>query len=521
MITLTLSSYSSLASSFVTINTTPILFFFLCVICMQMDVMKRTRSVLTLSGRVLNDAVSFIVFCALDLVDYMLCFLFKAIDMLIEAEWKPCYCSSSAKEAIISSGKILVSEQGGESKIVSLSSTKLMLEDISDTLYSRPSLVSELSSFTLNEIKKFKLEDPILQQQTTKRGTSRCSSSSFTVNTTIVEMLQGKIGRKENHSIPRWSDCDCELCTSWMLSPSPSTKPTLFVKTQGPTIGKAKEDVVFIHGFISSSLFWTETLFPNFSSRTRSSYRLFAVDLLGFGRSPKPNDSMYTLSEHLEMIERSVLEAHNVKCFHIVAHSLGCILALALAVKHPHSVKSLTFLAPPFYMVPKGEAQATQYVMRKIAPRRVWPMIALGASLVCWYEHITRVVCFLICKNHRLWIFLTKLLTRNRVRTFLLEGFFCHTHNAAWHTLHNIICGTAGKIGTYLDVIKGNLNIKVTLFHGKNDEVIPIECSYEVQRRIPHADVRVIDKKDHITIVVGRQKAFAQELEEIWSNSNN
>jgi pimeloyl-ACP methyl ester carboxylesterase len=46
------------------------------------------------------------------------------------------------------------------------------------------------------------------------------------------------------------------------------------------------------------------------------------------------------------MIEQSVLEPYEVKSFHIVAHSLGCILALALAVKHPGSVKSLTLLAP-------------------------------------------------------------------------------------------------------------------------------------------------------------------------------
>lgn len=109
---------------------------------------------------------------------------------------------------------------------------------------------------------------------------------------------------------------------------------------------KVRENVLFIHGFISSSSFWTETLFPNFSSRTKSSYRLLAVDLLGFGRSPKPTDSLYTLREHIEMIEKSVLEAHNLRSFHIVAHSLGCILALALAVRHPHSVKSLTLLAP-------------------------------------------------------------------------------------------------------------------------------------------------------------------------------
>jgi pimeloyl-ACP methyl ester carboxylesterase len=109
---------------------------------------------------------------------------------------------------------------------------------------------------------------------------------------------------------------------------------------------KAGEDVLFIHGFISSSAFWTETVFPNFSSVAKSTYRLFAIDLLGFGRSPKPTDSLYTLREHLDMIERSVLEPNQVESFHIVAHSLGCILALALAVKHPGYVKSLTLLAP-------------------------------------------------------------------------------------------------------------------------------------------------------------------------------
>ncbi|KAD4178453.1 hypothetical protein E3N88_27044 [Mikania micrantha] len=175
----------------------------------------------------------------------------------------------------------------------------------------------------------------------------------------------------------------------------------------------ATENVLFIHGFISSSAFWTETLFPNFSRSTKSKYRLFAIDLLGFGKSPKPQESLYTMKDHLDMIERSVLEPNKVESFHIVAHSLGCILALALAVKHPKSVKSLTLLAPPYFPTPKGE-EATQYMMRKVAPRQVWPLIVFGASMACWYEHVSRTICLLICKHHRTWEFLAKLITRNR-----------------------------------------------------------------------------------------------------------
>ncbi|KAK2664394.1 hypothetical protein Ddye_002968 [Dipteronia dyeriana] len=482
----------------------------------------KTKAIFSLTGRVMNKAISFIVFSFLDLLDLLLCFVYKVADFFIEAEWKPCYCSS-AKEAITSSGKILVSEQG-ESKIVCLSSTKLELEEISDTLYTRPSLVSEVSKLTVSELKRLKVDHAsaasggTIRQSCEKimKGTVR---STFTINSTIVEMLQGKInigGQQPSHPIPRWSDCDCKFCTSWSCS-----SDSLFVKAEGPKgSDKAKEDVLFIHGFISSSAFWTETVFPNFTNVTKSTYRLFAIDLLGFGRSPKPTDSLYTLKEHLDMIEKSVIEPNKVKSFHIVAHSLGCILALALAVKHAGSVKSLTLLAPPYYPVPKG-AQATQYVMRRVAPRQVWPPIAFGASMACWYEHISRTICLLICKNHRLWEFLAKLVTRNRIRTFLLEGFFCHTHNAAWHTLHNIICGTASKLDGYLDAVRDSLKCDVNIFHGRDDEVIPVECSYNVQAKIPRARVKVVEKKDHITIVVGRQRTFARELEEIWKRSSS
>lgn len=188
------------------------------------------KSVFILVGGVLNRAVSFVVFCFLDLLDFILCFVYKVADYCIEAEWKPCYCSS-AKEAITGSGNILVSEQG-ESKIVCLTSSRLQLEDISDTLYSRPSLVTEVSKLTVNELKKLKLDgnNNIIQscEKMNKAGTVR--TSSFSINSTIVEMLQGKMVGQQLHPIPRWSDCDCKFCNSW----SSSSKDTLFVKAEGP-----------------------------------------------------------------------------------------------------------------------------------------------------------------------------------------------------------------------------------------------------------------------------------------------
>lgn len=110
--------------------------------------------------------------------------------------------------------------------------------------------------------------------------------------------------------------------------------------------GNPIENVIFLHGFLCSSSIWTETVFQNLSESVKGKYMLFAVDLLGFGKSPKPRDSLYTLREHLDMIEQSVICPFDLKSFNLVAHSMGCIIALAVAAKYSKSVKSITLVAP-------------------------------------------------------------------------------------------------------------------------------------------------------------------------------
>ncbi|KAJ1692765.1 hypothetical protein LUZ63_009463 [Rhynchospora breviuscula] len=453
---------------------------------------NNTMSFLRTAGHALNLAVSFIVFSILDILDIILCYVYKIIDYAIESEWKQCYCTAG-KDAII------MPEAVGP-KVLHVSCKKLQVEDVSDTLYERASVVMDMS-----------------------RKPVEPTPATFKVSWAIAEMIRGKMdGQKpKERRIPCWSDCNCNVCNSWSGESAGSS--TLYVHVEGPEDkSEIKENIVFIHGFISSSAFWTETVFPVLSETTRSSYRLFAVDLLGFGRSPKPADSLYTLREHMEMIEKSVIQKYKIKQFHIVAHSLGSVLALALAVKYPDAIKSLTLLSPPYFPVPKGEeAAASQYVMRQVAPRRVWPPIAFGASMACWYEHVSRTICLTICKHHRIWDFIFKTLTRNRMKTYLIEAFMCHTHNAAWHTLHNIICGSPTKMERYLDIVRDKLSCTVNVFHGEHDELVPVECSHAVGSKIPRACLKVYEKKDHITVIVGQERLFARELEEIWRNASS
>lgn len=218
--------------------------------------MGKARSVILLTGRAINEGISFLVFTLLDLLDFILCLVYKIADFVVEAEWKPCYCcSSSAKQAlaVTSTGKtILVSEKGESTKIVRLTSTKLQLEDVSDTLYTRPSIVSEISRTTVNRLNKLdttsivhkhhhlhhhnhQASSVICEKMSAKTTSNnkKGGTTTFTVNSTIIEMLQGKIGGMQSFPIPRWSDCDCSTCCSWTTS----SKDALFVHSDGAQLG--------------------------------------------------------------------------------------------------------------------------------------------------------------------------------------------------------------------------------------------------------------------------------------------
>lgn len=318
----------------------------------------------------------------------------------------------------------------------------------------------------------------------------------------------------------RWSDCSCENCVSWMSNFTGEWK--LHVVVQQPHQAnledfKAKkaENIVFLHGFLSSSTFWMETIFPNLSEDAKQKYRLLAVDLLGFGKSPKPNNCLYTVKDHVEMIESSVIHPFELSSFHIVAHSMGCVVALALAAKHSNSVRSITLIAPPYITSTKEDVSLT--TLNQLAARRLWPPLLFGSSFMSWYEHLGRCICYIICKNHRIWEGILKLLTWNRNLHFMAIDLTRHTHHSAWHTMHNVICGGAKFMDKYLETLR-IAKVKINVIQGSRDQVVPVECSNNVKMKVPNAEVKIVDNADHTSIVIGREKELCNDLEKLWGS---
>ncbi|KAG9458506.1 hypothetical protein H6P81_003014 [Aristolochia fimbriata] len=416
------------------------------------------------SGKVADNlitAASFLVFCALDLLDCFFCVCYRFIDEFLEGKVETCYCESRGN----------IGGVYGE-------------DELSATLYERKNLFRQMVLVRLGRNRR---------EECGNGGAAR---------------------------LPRWSDCGCETCLSWQKA---EQKLFYVVKEPIPDANgdcgrDSVENVIFLHGFMSSSSFWTETVFPNLSEETKLHYRFIALDLLGFGGSPKPRDCLYRLRDHLEMIEKSVIQPFELDSFHLVAHSMGCIIALALAAKHPRCVKSITLIAPPYF--PSSREKASLVALNRLAERRLWPPLLFGSSFMSWYEHLGRTVCLLVCRNHGAWEWILKLLTRQRDLHFMIKDATRHTHHSAWHSMHNVICGGAKYMDDYLGVLSKS-GMWVAVIQGDGDQVVPPECSYHLKQKMPFAEVKIIRNADHTSVVLGREKDLAGELENIWSLTEN
>lgn len=434
-----------------------------------------------------STALAAVVFAVLDVADVILCFAYALLDGVLEDSPVRCYCYRSYDDGIREAAAGASVDGGGH-------------EEVSDTLYAcgRRSTVRDALLGLVRRVVPRRTRAP------PDETVAPCKWRS-----------------------PRWSDCACKSCVAWRCGEEGGGRLHVVVREPAPEDAAAAgtttrapnpENAIFVHGFASSSSFWSETVFRE-SSCILDGCRLFAVDLLGFGRSPKPANCMYRVRDHVEAIERTLILAGDgesqslMSSFHLVSHSMGCTIALALAAKHPTRVKSITLVAPPYFL--PCEQRASQVALNRLAEKKLWPPLLFGSAVMSWYEHVGRTVCFLVCKNHLLWEWLFSLLNLNRGVDFRVRDLTKHTHHSAWHTMHNVICGGAALQDANLEAVAA-AGIPVQVLHGADDQVVPVECGRHVKAKIPRAKLRVMDRRDHSTVVLGRERGFAEELRAFW-----
>ncbi len=106
--------------------------------------------------------------------------------------------------------------------------------------------------------------------------------------------------------------------------------------------GQGTPPIVFVHGMGSSSATWAECM-----ALLQDRFLVVAVDLLGHGASPVPDDpAEYTRDRALDDLDEllAALEAETGSRAVIVGHSLGGYLALAHAATRPGVARAIVVL---------------------------------------------------------------------------------------------------------------------------------------------------------------------------------
>ncbi|BCJ32370.1 haloalkane dehalogenase [Actinocatenispora sera] len=97
------------------------------------------------------------------------------------------------------------------------------------------------------------------------------------------------------------------------------------------------QPVVFLHGNPTSSHLWRNVL-----PRMPGSVRALALDLVGMGRSGKP-DIAYSFADQARYLD-AWIERMGLSEVVLVGHDWGGALALDWAARHPHRVRGIAFL---------------------------------------------------------------------------------------------------------------------------------------------------------------------------------
>lgn len=97
--------------------------------------------------------------------------------------------------------------------------------------------------------------------------------------------------------------------------------------------------LVMIHGFSDSSRIWRSVM-----QEMGDNYHFYAVDLRGFGLSDKPEQRVYTITEHAFDIA-AWMERLELGKVLLIGHSMGSIVAQTVAAFYPERVCGLALLS--------------------------------------------------------------------------------------------------------------------------------------------------------------------------------
>jgi pimeloyl-ACP methyl ester carboxylesterase len=232
--------------------------------------------------------------------------------------------------------------------------------------------------------------------------------------------------------------------------------------------------ILLLHGFGNSTYVWRHV-----AGALAGSCRVIAIDLKGFGRSPKPLDDRYSVYDQAVLI-RDLILVHDLREVTIIGHSYGGGVALATAVflqqRAPGRVAQLGLIDSiaypqelPFFI----RVLATPIlgpVATRVLPARWQVRFALNQV----YYDRDRI------PESAVWVYATNLESA--------QG-----RHAAVQAARQILPGDLDALAAEY----ATLAVPALLVWGRHDRLVPLEIGKRLSAQLPQAQLRLIEDSGH------------------------
>jgi pimeloyl-ACP methyl ester carboxylesterase len=231
--------------------------------------------------------------------------------------------------------------------------------------------------------------------------------------------------------------------------------------------------LIFIHGVGAgaSSFMWRK----NFDELSKD-FRVFALDLLGFGFSDKPASAPYSADLYVELITDFIREVSGYPA-NIVASSLGAAYAIRVADEHPELINSMVLNGPA-----GSDALNRRPGMAGAAFYGLLQSPVLGTS---FYNVMASERSIRDYARDNLFY------DHHRVTDRLVANLYATSHQAG--AQHAIAAFLAGYLNTDTQSPFSRLTQPIVLVWGKQDNTTPLEKAFALKALNSRATLEIFD----------------------------
>ncbi len=220
--------------------------------------------------------------------------------------------------------------------------------------------------------------------------------------------------------------------------------------------------LVLVHGFASDAESW----FPFMRAAAREGFKVYALDLLGFGDSEKP-DVDYAISRQIDVV-RQFLDSQGLQKVELGGISMGGWVSLSFAHSYPERVERLVvFDAAGMAFKSSVDARAT------LLPKTPADLSALLKTVSA--------------KPQRA---IPDFIARDGLRMF---------RSQEW-----VLTRAMDSMGKGTDLLDGkldNVRMPVLIVWGKQDALVPLAAGEAMHREMPQSELKVFDGCGHIALM--------------------